>query len=258
MKTPVLRGILFDLDDTLIDWSGFHGDWRIIERKHLQQVYDFLRTSKRPLSCELDVFANAYGSMVMEAWAAARSSLRAPHLGHILQQTLERFGFTPDDEITLEDCLDAYEWGPVPGVVVFPDVPKVLQEFVNRGVRIGIVTNAAQPMRLRDSELHAYGLLEYFSIPAARIAAADVGYLKPDPSIFQHALEALDTTAEETVFVGDNPVADIAGAQAAGMRAVLRVKKPAQALISGLIQPDAAINSLEELPTILDDWYPGW
>jgi hypothetical protein len=29
-------------------------------------------------------------------------------------------------------------------------------------------------------------------------------------------------------------------------------------MLSGLIVPDAAINSLEELPAILDDWFPGW
>ena len=89
-------------------------------------------------------------------------------------------------------------------------------------------------------------------------SAADVGYLKPHPSIFQAALECLGTEAEETIFVGDTVEHDIAGAQAAGMRAILRVKRPAPPMISGLIIPDGAVNSLVELSGILDQWFPGW
>ena len=62
----------------------------------------------------------------------------------------------------------------------------------------------------------------------------------------------------EAVFVGDNPVADVAGAQGAGLQAVLRVRKPAPVMLSGLIVPDHAINSLQEMPDVLDNWFPGW
>ena len=49
-----------------------------------------------------------------------------------------------------------------------------------------------------------------------------------------------------------------AGAQAVGLKAVLRVTHPAPPMLSGLIVPDGAINSLFELPPLLDEWYPGW
>jgi hypothetical protein len=51
-------------------------------------------------------------------------------------------------------------------------------------------------------------------------------------------------------------VADIAGAQGAGLRAVLRVKHPPSPLISGLVVPDGAVNSLVELP-VIQQLYPG-
>jgi FMN phosphatase YigB (HAD superfamily) len=105
-------------------------------------------------------------------------------------------------------------------------------------------------------EIEAHGILVHF--PDCRISAADVGYLKPHPAIFQAALDQVGATPDEAVFVGDNPIADIAGAQGAGMRAILRVTTPAPPMLSGLIVPDAAINSLAELPRILDEWYPGW
>ncbi len=43
---------------------------------------------------------------------------------------------------------------------------------------------------------------------------------KPDPAIFHMALEKAGVAAEDAVYVGDSPVADVPGAKAAGMRSV--------------------------------------
>jgi putative hydrolase of the HAD superfamily len=158
--------------------------------------------------------------------------------------------------VDAEACLRAYAWGAVPGTVVFPEAREALDLLVSRGLKLGIVTNAAQPMWLRDTELKGHGLLNYF--PDCRISAADVGYLKPHPAIFEAALGRLGVTPDEAVFVGDNPTADIAGAQGAGMQAVLRVVSPVPPMLSGLIVPDGAINTLAELPAVLDERFPGW
>lgn len=255
MKKPVLKAVLFDMDDTLIDWQGWSGDWQGVEQQHLQNVYGFLAGQQRGLSAPFETFHEEYVRRSREAWAYARSTLTAPHLGRILMESLAVFGFVADERIGAAECLMAYGWKTVPGVLVFPDVPQMLQALLDRGIQMGIVTNASQSMTLRDRELAHFDLLKYFPNAAARISAADVGYLKPHEVIFQYALQALGTTADETVFVGDNPVADIAGAQSAGMKAVLRVLSPAPILLSGLIVPDAAVNTFDELPVILDDWY---
>jgi putative hydrolase of the HAD superfamily len=111
-------------------------------------------------------------------------------------------------------------------------------------------------MWLRDKELEDFDLLKYFD--DCRFSAADVGYLKPHPRIFEAALDCIGSKPEETVFVGDSPVADVAGAQGAGIKAVLRVRKTMSPMLSGLIVPDHTVSSLAELPAILDRWYPGW
>lgn len=254
----VFKAVLFDMDDTLIDWSGWSGEWQQLEQRHLQQVYDLLVNAKRPLNTDFATFFGSYHNRLRDAWMAARTNLLAPHNGKILMETLAYFGFIEDDLLGMNECLAAYDWRGAPGVCVFPDVPPMLEKLQQRGIKLGIVTNASQPMQMRDPELETFGLLQYFPDELSRISAADVGYLKPHEAIFRHALNALGTTAEETVFIGDNPIADIAGAQSAGMKAVLRVTSPAPPLISGLIVPDAAINSMDELPTILDEFYPGW
>jgi FMN phosphatase YigB (HAD superfamily) len=256
MTETRLKAVLFDMDDTLIDWREWHGSWVDTEERHLQSVYDYLARENRTLSDDFMAFQGYYNRLTREAWADARTSLKAPHIGRMLLQALTRYGFLPDDAIGLDHCLKAYGWEPIPGVHLFPDVVPLLEILQQHDIKMGIVTNASQPMTLRDNELLGYDLMRFFPESSHRISAADVGYLKPHSAIFEHALSVLGTEPDETIFIGDNPVADIAGAQSAGMRAVLRVLSPTKSLISGLIMPDAAINTLEELPTILDEWFP--
>ena len=250
----MLRAILFDLDDTLIDWAHFESRWEDLEVGHVRGVFDYICTAPT-VEGAFEHYLDEFLRRTRDAWSSARSTLIAPHVGTILMETAAAVG-VPDGTLDLKASLTAYAWGRVDGTSVFDDVPDVLPQLAARGLRFGIVTNAFAPMWLRDAELEEHDLLQYF--PECRFSAADVGVLKPHPEIFNAALGCLGTTPEETVFVGDNPVADIAGAQAAGMRAVLRVKKPAVPLLSGLVMPDAAINSLHELIPVLDEWFPGW
>ena len=45
----MLKAILFDLDDTLLDWSGFNGDWKTLECQFLKGVFDYVGTASTPL-----------------------------------------------------------------------------------------------------------------------------------------------------------------------------------------------------------------
>jgi putative hydrolase of the HAD superfamily len=250
----MLKAILFDLDDTLLDWRGFKLDFPTYERPMLERVYALVEQVTRP-SHDLETFFEDIRERTREGWRQGRGTLIAPHLGRILMDAVQALGVEPG-RITMADCLKAYQWRAVPGTVVFPDVPAALAIFRQHGLKLAIVTNAHQPMSERDVEMAELGLLEYF--PDFRISAADAGYLKPHPAIFQRTLEALGVEASEAVFVGDNPIADIAGSQGAGMYGVLRITTPVPPMLSGIIIPDAAINTLDELLPVLDKWYPGW
>lgn len=250
----MLKALLFDLDDTLLDWSGFNLEWPSFERQFLHRVFDYIGTVIAPLP-DFDQFVTEFHHRIREAWRMGRGSLIAPNVGVVLVEAAESLGAAAGI-LTVEGCLAAYDWHAVPGTKLFPEVSETMALICAQGIKTAIVTNAAQPMYLRDIEIGEHGLLPYF--PDCRVSAADVGVLKPHPGIFQMALERLGVTPEEAVFVGDNPIADIAGAQAAGMQAVLRVTKPVPPMLSGLIIPDAALNGLDELPRILDDWFPDW
>jgi putative hydrolase of the HAD superfamily len=250
----MLKAVLFDLDDTLIDWSGVETTWDLRDQQYSRGVFDYICADVQPLD-DFERYVEEFKEHIRLAWESGRGNLRAPHLGRVLRDTLVAVG-VPADVIDERRCLEAYGWQAAPGLVAFPDVPAMLQLLRDNGVRIGIVTNAHMPMWVRDRELEQLALLDYFA--DCRVSAADVGYLKPHPTIFEQALACVGVQADEAVFVGDHPVADVAGAQGVGLKGVLRTGHPRSPMLSGIIVPDSTISSFEELPEVLDSWYPGW
>ncbi len=247
-----LKSLLFDLDDTLIDWSGYGSPWLSLHQRSLSGVVDYLRTL-HPLDAE--AFAQAYRNNVSSAWAAARQGLRAPNIGGAMVEAAAALG-VPKERIDLQKLLKAYNWGRVNGTEPFPDVIETLTLLRAAGLRFGIITNAEFPMALRDLELEGHGLAEFF--PECRFSAADHGYLKPHPSIFRAALDCLDSAPDEAAFVGDDFEADIIGAKQAGLFAIYRQPRKAYQPNGHPTQPDATIATLADLPAVLDRAFPGW
>ncbi len=112
----------------------------------------------------------------------------------------------PDVASTLyERVMDPSAWIP------YPDTAPTLRALRARGLRIGIVSNVPQDLR---PIFAAHGLADLVD---AFTHSFEVGAEKPDPAIFLRACEALGTQPEETLMVGDHPVAD-AGALRAGLQ----------------------------------------
>ena len=98
---------------------------------------------------------------------------------------------------------------------VFPDVIPSLDAMQAAGLRLGVVSNWGwyAPELLQTLELAKH--FEIMSI------SARVGYQKPSPVIFEHALDLLDVQPEAAIHVGDDPEADVAGARRVGIEPVL-------------------------------------
>ncbi len=108
------------------------------------------------------------------------------------------------------------------------------------GVRMGVVTNG--PTDRQRRKLDALGLRDRFD---AVLISAELGVEKPDARIFAAATAQLGVDPRDCVFVGDNPEKDVAGAAAAGMRAVwLRAALPWP---QQMAPPRESIASLREL-----------
>ena len=104
------------------------------------------------------------------------------------------------------------------GSRLFSDVAPALAALRRLGIAVGVVTNTNFPASFVWDEADRLGLSRYLD---AIVASADVGLGKPHGAIFKKAIEMLGSSPGATVFVGDNPLTDIAGAQAAGLVAVL-------------------------------------
>jgi putative hydrolase of the HAD superfamily len=104
--------------------------------------------------------------------------------------------------------------------IIFEDTKPVLQELMERGLKIGLVSNSpwGSPAFLWREELENLGLVRYFN---AIIFCRDVGWRKPSSQVFTRAFEMLRTEPKSCIFVGDDPKWDISGPRAVGMDAVL-------------------------------------
>lgn len=96
------------------------------------------------------------------------------------------------------------------------DAPRVIDGLKRRGLLVGVISNT-EDGRARDA-LEAAGLADRFDVI---VDSHVVGFSKPDPAIFRHALGLLGVEPGEAVFVGDSYAHDALAARAAGLAAVL-------------------------------------
>jgi putative hydrolase of the HAD superfamily len=99
--------------------------------------------------------------------------------------------------------------------VVRPGTFEALEAFKSAGYRLAIVSNAEGQV---EADAKRFGLAKYFDVI---IDSHIVGVAKPDPRIFQIALERLGVGPDEARFAGDIYSIDVEGARAAGIEARL-------------------------------------
>jgi HAD superfamily hydrolase (TIGR01549 family) len=118
-------------------------------------------------------------------------------------------------EAIASECATEIEegWGVSGNFELFEDVLPVLEELRRAELRIAVVSNGIRDL----TEFVGHHALDVDAIVDSR----SHGWVKPHPTIFQAALNALDVRPEDTVMVGDSIEEDIEGARALGMRAIL-------------------------------------
>jgi len=128
-----------------------------------------------------------------------------------------------------------------------PDVVPAL-EALERRYRLGVIAN--QPSAVRDA-MERDGLDRFFELWAV---SADVGFDKPDPRLFAHAVGLAGVEPERAAMVGDRLDYDVRPARAAGMHTVwvLRGEAPDDPTPAQLAEADVSILELDELPRVLE------
>lgn len=112
-------------------------------------------------------------------------------------------------------------------------------------VKMGIITNGF--VALQNARLQRNDFSQYFDL---LVISEQVGYAKPHPAIFDHALVKMGNPSRKRVLmVGDNPDSDILGGQRSGLTTCwLNVD---QRPVPENIQPDLQVSTLSDLQEIL-------
>lgn len=135
------------------------------------------------------------------------------------------------------------EWAGNHHFELYDDVEATLDVLAARGITIGVISNSHRSLAAFSEH---FALNRFITIA---VSSAEHGYMKPHRSIFDEALQRANLRADEALMVGDSMRADIEGAVAAGLRAVL-IRRSGERPAT-LPHNVTVISSLTELPSLL-------
>ena len=239
--------VLFDFYGTLVDGRAFTVD----------------------VGCGVLLESLASDGVVVEdaAFRAAyRAQLRAYVTGHAqrgeeqhntawVERALELVGEPrAADEHCVVDAVRAYFDRYASVMTPLPGAREVVRRLASTHA-LGLVSNFTDATPVRRV-LEREGLTPHFG---TIVISADMGKRKPRAELFQRALDELGVSAARTLFVGDDPVDDIAGARALGLRTAWVKNDCRPALLRDTLDDasvedpgaDVTIASVAELPALL-------
>jgi putative hydrolase of the HAD superfamily len=225
MRRAWPKAILFDLDDTLWPiapvilqaeqtlhtWLAEHAP-RVAER----YTIDALRQARLELLAQRPEFQFDLGAL-------RRAGL------------LEAFEEAGEDLAKVEHAMIEF-FAARNAVVPYDDVLPGLLRLKGR-LLIGSVSNG-------NADLQTIGLSHHFKVS---VAAHQLGTAKPDSAIFHAACRELGVAPQDAVYVGDDILLDVLGAQRAGMRAVWMNRNGSSKHLEHEVVPDAIVANFDEL-----------
>jgi len=240
--------VLFDLGQTLLDY-GPHQRWPEFRIQRMTELYPLVTQMCGATRLSAEEFGQVAGSGIQtdEMRAAEHRGLSVPFRSR-LQQALAVAGITPEDG-QVERLTEAFNEPVRAWPKPFPETESVLRELRSLGIDLAIITNSPwdTPSEALYSDLARYGLRDMFS---AFIGSGEVPWRKPNPEFMWAAASELRVASECCLVVGDNIMADIGGARAAGMRSAW-VSRDGAAAPPGAARPDWTVKSLAEVLAIV-------
>jgi putative hydrolase of the HAD superfamily len=244
--------VLFDLGQTLLDY-GPQARWREFRIQRMKELYPLATRLWGAICYSADEFGEAVGGGIQtDRLREVEHNGFAVPFRERLREALAGVGIRAEDA-GIERMVEAFsgpirEW-PRP----FPETHAALERLRTLGAKLAIITNAPWDTagELLYSDLARFGLRDFFS---AFVGSGEVPWRKPHPEFMWAAASGLSVDPERCLVVGDNLMADIAGAAAAGMKSVWMNRESAAAPEAP--RPDWVATSLDEVVAIVSAGRP--
>jgi HAD superfamily hydrolase (TIGR01509 family) len=235
-----IKAVLFDMFDTLI----------MIDKNYefynpaIARMHKFL--SGKGINVSYEQFKEAYLKARDALYVKAEANLEEPHFKVRIHDALKLLGYnyaasSPQVEGATAEFCDEF----MKHVFIDQHAKTVLNSLHGK-YKLGIISNFAIPECIYKL-LKINGLNELFDLV---IISGEVNKRKPSPDIFKSVLKMLNISAEQAVFVGDTADADVAGANAVGMKAIYLKRRLEEGLQD--VYPTLIIESLADLPSAIE------
>lgn len=233
---PGTRGVLFDYGGTLVTFTY-----------PTQELLQVLREFRPRIGAAIGSRAPAAETILrdvlhpLEEYITTMSEDEVVYMD-VYRKTWHRAGLPLPDSL-LHEILDAEQkcWDRT--VRVDPDAMPVLSWLGARGIKRGICSNAPFPPAMMRRQLDTHGIAGQLD---GVVFSSEVGRRKPSRDVYLAALDAIGTSPETTLFVGDRVREDYEGPAAVGMRAVILTKNGSHAA-----EGVPTIESLAQVPALL-------
>jgi putative hydrolase of the HAD superfamily len=235
VKVPPTTALLFDLDDTLLDYSGgVDGTWS--EACHAcctpavvdpAKLLATLAETRRWFWDDPERHRRERVNM-LGAWQ------------HIVEFALERLGCAAPG--LAEAIARDFAARRRSTMRLFPDALDVLAKFRRQGVPLALITNGDATQQ-RD-KIDRHGLEGFFDVI---VIEGEFGTGKPEEVVYRHALEALGASATSAWMVGDHLEWDVGAPQQLGVRGVWMDRRGHGLPSGSIVRPHRIIRSLDEL-----------
>jgi putative hydrolase of the HAD superfamily len=232
------------VDAVIFDWGGTLTPWHTIDLHEQWASYSRVYAPDRA-----DELARLLLAAETDAWAAARDSQRSGTIDDVFRQA----GVDPTGP-RHEEALAAYQAFWEPHTFVDPEVPPLLQDLRQQGLKVGVLSNTLWTRDFHEEVFRRDGLLHLVD---GAVYTSEIPWTKPHPEAFRAAMAAVGVTEpSRVVFVGDRLYDDVHGAKQVGMRAVLVPHSHIPAEQRGAVEgePDAVVHRLSDLRGVLDAW----
>jgi putative hydrolase of the HAD superfamily len=204
----VLEAVLFDWGDTLMQFAYSP---ELVSAGHRAGLEAIGRGDFPDVETVTARFREEYEPLF---WAPG--TIEEIEYPQLVRRLLADFGVEIDDEV-LGRYLEAEHRAWEPARILAANTHPLLEALRERGLKLGLVSNAFDPGWLLHRDLEQMGLAQRLDFS---VFSSEIGLRKPHPAIFEHALGALGVEPERTLFVGDRLFEDVRGAAELGMTTV--------------------------------------